>query len=212
MLTPILEKLILSGKAAFKTFVAGGTQKHILNVPNDRFIIITDLVYFSNINTPKGEQFFHLDFDAFTKLNAKLNTQVKIFSEKSNNSFVFRNSFTAYPHSGNTEPDFWVFPTHAPVKLDTYLIHTNDVSLTFSWVGDQTPILSAGSLPNVPAYPPPFDYGKQGVPGFEPVRQVSADTITGETVQYQGQKNAGLPLMVNANQEFIGPVNSSHYF
>jgi len=182
MLTPILEKLILSGKAAYKTFVAGGTQKHILSVPNDRFIIITDLVYFSNINTPKGEQFFHLDFDMFTKLNVKLNTQVKIFSEKSNNSFVFRNSFTAYPHSGNAEPDFWVFPTHAPVKLDTYLIHTKDVSLTFSWVGDQSAVTTAISRADVPAYPPPYDYGKVGQVGSEPVRQLSADIITGESV------------------------------
>jgi len=212
MLTPVLEKLILSGKAAFKTFMVGGTQKHILNVPNDRFIIITDLVYFSNLNNPQSEAtFFHLDFDAFTKLNAKLNTQVKIFSEKSNNAFVFRNSFTAHPHSGAATPDFWVFPTHAPVKLDTYLIHEDDVSFTFSWVGNQDVILNAISRADVPAYSPPFDYGKIGYTGSEPVTQISADLITLETNNYQGQKAAGSLANEQSPLEFIGPVNSSHY-
>ncbi len=50
MLTPILEKLILSGKASYNTFVVGGSEKHILNVENDRFIIITDLLYFHEVN------------------------------------------------------------------------------------------------------------------------------------------------------------------
>jgi hypothetical protein len=45
MITPHLEKLILCGKAFFKTFVAGG-DKHTLSFGNDRFIIITDITYF----------------------------------------------------------------------------------------------------------------------------------------------------------------------
>ena len=212
MLTPVLEKLILSGKAAFKTFVVGGTEKHILNVPNDRFIIITDILYFSNINAIKKEsEFFNLSYDEFSKLFTKLNTQVKIFSEKSNNSFVFRNSFTAFPRSTIAQPNVWVFPTHAPIKVDTYLIHENDVSFTFSLVGDQNTITSAISRTDVPAYPPPFDYGKQGQVGSEPVTQISADDITGETVNYQGQNAAGDPLNSTSPLEFIGPVNSSHY-
>ena len=213
MLTPVLEKLILSGKAAFKTFVVGGTQKHILNVPNDRFIIITDLVYFSNMNAKNEENprvAFHLSWDQMKAMNQILNTQLKIFSEKSNNSFVFRNSYTAFPHSGNTNPDFWVFPTQAPIKLDTYLIHENDVSFTFSVVGDFTDAGSGLSRTDVPAYPPPFDYGKEGQSGAEPVRQISEDNLTADTINFQGQADAYNPANSKSNLEFVSPVDASH--
>ena len=43
MITPILEKLILDGKAQYKTFVAGFSQKHILNIPQNRFIIMKEM-------------------------------------------------------------------------------------------------------------------------------------------------------------------------
>jgi hypothetical protein len=36
----------VQGKAQFKTFVAGGSERHVLNIENDRFIIITDITYF----------------------------------------------------------------------------------------------------------------------------------------------------------------------
>jgi hypothetical protein len=35
MLTPKLEELIWNGKASFKTFIAGGSSKCILNIEED---------------------------------------------------------------------------------------------------------------------------------------------------------------------------------
>ena len=55
MITPHLEKLILCGKASYNTFVIGGSEKCILNVDNDRFIIITDIIYFSQLNLKSGQ-------------------------------------------------------------------------------------------------------------------------------------------------------------
>ena len=211
MLTPVLEKLILSGKAAFKTFVIGGTEKHILNVPNDRFIIITDLIYYSNLNAVKDSAFFELSYTEFFQLNERLNTQCRIFSEKSHNNFVFRNSYTAIPRSTIAQPIVWVFPTHAPTKIDTYLIHESDVSFTFSWVGDQKTELSAISRTDVPAYPPPYDYGKEGQTGAEPVSQISSDLITVGSNNYQGQAAAGNSMNEFSSLEFSGPVDASHY-
>ena len=63
MITPILEKLILSGRAFYKTAVVGGS-KTTLNIENDRFIIITDILFlgygtssasiFADVNTTYG--------------------------------------------------------------------------------------------------------------------------------------------------------------
>jgi hypothetical protein len=217
MLTPYLEQLIIKGKAAYKTFVIGGTQKHILNVQKNRFIIITDLTYFSNLNFPQlpgpsGGLPFFADRDAFIKLYEKMNTQMKVFSNKSNNSFVFRNSFNAFPHNANSlNSDWWVFPTAAPTTLNTYLIHESDVSFTFSWFGDMATTFNGILKPDTIAFPPPFDYGQDGQTGAEPVRQIAEDTITGERVNFAGQKEAGVLFNNQANLEFVGPVNSSHY-
>lgn len=209
MLTPILEKLILSGKAAFKTYVVGGTEKHILNVPNDRFIIITDIVYFSNLNVKAP--FYQVNWANYKLLCMRLNTQLKVFSEKSNNSFVFRNSFSAHPKSSGNDPDFWVFPNHSPIKLDTYLIHEADVSFTFSWVGNQNILITGLSRTDVPAYAPPFDYGKVGQIGAEPVTQSTVDLATGLGYNFQGQTAASNPLNGQNNLEFVTSVDSSHY-
>ena len=46
MLSPKLEDLILKGRAFFRTAVIGGTQKATINIDDDRFIIITDMIYF----------------------------------------------------------------------------------------------------------------------------------------------------------------------
>ena len=46
MLTPILEKAILSGKGSLKTFGIGGMGKNVLPVSDDRFIVIVNVVSF----------------------------------------------------------------------------------------------------------------------------------------------------------------------
>ena len=46
MITPKLEELILKGDASYKTFVAGGGTKSVLQIPINRFCIITDFVVY----------------------------------------------------------------------------------------------------------------------------------------------------------------------
>lgn len=162
MLTPTLEKLVLSGNATYNTFVVGGTEKHILNVPSNRFIIITDITYFSQLQTSDGNA--HITRNQIeNELLPQLNTQLKVFSNKSVNNFVFRNNFNIAPTSflpgANANNFFFVTPTGS-VKLDTYLIHESDVSFTFSLAKGEVDVLRDKTPVKSIAYPPPFDYGK----------------------------------------------------
>lgn len=169
MITPILEKLILSGKASYNTHVIGGAEKCILGVDNDRFIIITDLTYFSQLNLPTDDSNLGISDLLLGKLMDNLNTQLKIFSKKSNNTFLFRNNIMC---SIKTVGFNNIFPIGS-VKLDTYLIHDDDVSFTFSKNGSNLSILDAISPSRSIGSSPPFDYGLDGQPGALNVRVIS---------------------------------------
>jgi hypothetical protein len=158
MITPILEKLILCGKASFNTFVAGASEKSILFVDNDRFIIITGLTYFPSVNS---NICLDLDEEQMQSILDR-NTQVKIFSEKSLNNFIFRNEINVSEvRVTATERSFTVTPG-APIKLDTFLIHDNSVSFTFSYALSVIDAARGITKAQSVAYPLPIDYGKEG--------------------------------------------------
>ena len=174
MITPHLEKLILCGKASYNTYVIGGAEKCILNVANDRFIIITDLTYFSQLNLDEGVSNINMSEANLQILVNNLNTQLKIFSRKSNNTFLFRNQIEIATNLTSTAHD--VFPIGS-VKLDTFLIHDQDVSFTFSKNGSNAALTTAISPSGSIGNPPPFDYGTQGQTGAIPVRIISGDLV-----------------------------------
>jgi len=199
MITPHLEKLILTGKASFNTHVIGGSEKCILNVPKDRFIIITDLTYFSQLNLESGRSNLGMTEIELVTLNKQLNTQCRIFSRKSNNTFLFRNQISIAVNLTSTLHD--VFPVGS-VKLDTFLIHDQDVSFTFSKDLGNTnlstglsPSKSIGSLP-------PFDYGLEGQTGALPVRRRTGSNLL-TSVQAGNLFLQGVPA---GNLEFGFPV------
>ena len=156
MITPKLEELIWCGKAVFKTFVAGGTGKHILNIEQDKYIIITDITYFSQLHVPK------VDLAELTLMLTKgLNTQVTILGNRGFNRFVFRNNF----NTAKADLGAGVTDIHVPFgncKIDTYLLHTDSVSFSFSDGINFNTSSTGVAADNVPAYPQPLDYGKQG--------------------------------------------------
>lgn len=165
MLTAHLEKLILQGKASYKTFVAGGSSKHVLNVDNDRYIIITDLTYFSEVNLPRP---FGSSEDLALLLEKRLNTQLRIFSRKSFNQYLYRNSINII----QIDTDRFRFVPVGSTKLDCYLVHESDVSFTFSVAGNRTNVDTGVSETDSIASPPPYDYGKNGQIGAVAVRLV----------------------------------------
>jgi len=158
MITPTLEKLILCGKAFYKTFIAGG-DKHTLNISDDRFIIITDITYFP-MNIPSA------DLD---KIFDNHNTQVAIYGERGYNHFIFRN----YNNTNVLNANIHGFCS--PVTINTFMLHEKQVGFSFC----NAPYFqnsAIGQFPvNNPSYKPPIDYGKNGDPG---VRNVPITTLT----------------------------------
>lgn len=199
MITPHLEKLILCGKASYNTFVIGGSEKCILNVDNDRFIIITDITYFSQLNLKSGGSNLGMSEADLSALNDQLNTQCRIFSKKSNNSFLFRNQIQIATNLTSTLHD--VFPIGS-LKIDTFLIHDSDVSFTFSKDIKNTNLSPGLSPTESIGSPPPFDYGVEGQPGALPVRRRTGSNLL-TSVQAGNKFLQGVPA---GNLEFGFPV------
>lgn len=205
MLTAQLEKMILEGRASYNTFVAGGSQKHILNVYKNRYIIITDLTYYCSSNMAKTRNATREFINSL--LSDSLNTQVKIFSTKSQNAYVFRNNVQITPNGNLGE--FYVLP-FGSVKLDTYLIHESDVSFTFSYAGARRSVSNGITPAQSIAYSPPFDYGKDGQTGVLPV-----ELITGEPLGILETVNGGQLEVINSNSgnlELAFPIDGTTSF
>ena len=171
MITPHLEKLIFEGKAQYKTFVGGFAQKHILNIPQNRYIIITDLWYTPSLFfDPDGVASGH--FNEYIKY---LITQLTILGNRGFNRFLFKNSiFFSFKDIIGKELE--TYTPNNPIHISTYLIHTDGISLTFS---NQDSIVGASNAfapVDVPALQNPGDYGKLGIPGSVPTteRNISA--------------------------------------
>lgn len=146
MVTPGLEKLILCGKAFFKTFVAGG-DKQTLTFGNDRFIIITDITYFPmNMRTDDG---------VITYENR--NTQVAIYGERGYNHYIFRN-YNVVTAGALKYEDF-----NGPITINTYLLHEQQVGFSFCNAPYfDNSFLGQADFAN-PGYAPPIDWGIEGL-------------------------------------------------
>jgi hypothetical protein len=157
MITPILEKLILSGRAFYKTAVVGG-NKTTVDIQNDRFIIITGIHFLGYQSTT-----FNIGRDTVTQLS--------IYGEKGFNHYMFANS-----RLGTTE--YWDSTAGAArtgnikvavsqPKIDCYILHTTSVGFSFLTSGSTLPSVIRNGLAtgNNPGLEPPLDYGKDGQPG-----------------------------------------------
>jgi len=191
MVTPQLEKLILCGKAFFKTFVAGG-DKHTLTFGNDRYIIITDITYFPMNCLPAD------------RVNGKdnHNTQVAIYGERGYNNFIFRNYNNTNVNNAN------IHGFCSPVTINTFILHEQQVGFSFC----NAPYLfnvSYGPAPvNNPSYAPPIEWGKDGDTGAIPV-VLSADDYTGTIQQnFVTRPAAG----VNESQQLLFPFSAATQF
>jgi len=210
MITPFLEKLILTGKASYHTYVVGGSEKVILNVPETHYIIITGFHY-NYAAKGKGLDF---DVDDIEALQNKFNTQMKIFSAKSSNTYTFRDAIIIVPVAGM--PGTAVVTPQGGIHLDSYLIHDSDVSFTFTNVGDIATAVAAISDASVIANPPPSDYGHDGQPGALAVREVTAfiTSSSGNDLAAPGGKEALLkaPITASTRLELISPVDIANRY
>lgn len=203
MIPEKLQKLILQGKAQAGTFVAGGAPKAVLNVANDRFIIITSINYQSGVKTESLEI---IDDNALSKVLK--NTQVKIFSAKSNNTFVFRDQINISRHGSGAGSSYAATPGGSET-LETFLIHEDDVSFTFSTLGIINDVIVNTFPTSAPAYPPPFDYGKNGQPGALPIRLYGEFADAPGVFFFAPPGNAQVRLNEINQKELNGPINAN---
>ena len=204
MLTPKLEQLIWDGAASFKTFVAGGSQRHLLNINNDRFIIITDITYFNSGHFPDDITAAN---NIWTELQKNgMNTQLTIGGERGVNRFLFRNSFVAVPNT-NTSLREHLSPIGSTL-INTYLIHTTQCAFTFSLAQDFTAQTLGPTRASDYALNTPTDYGRDGQPG---VLNVTLDgTVNGTAVYLDNFGNLPGSIGVNESREFSFPVDSTN--
>jgi len=199
MLTAKLEELIWCGKAQFKTFVAGGSERHVLDIQNDRFIIITDITYFNSGHFPVGTG----ENNNWNNIVSNgMNTQVTIGGERGVNRFLFRNSFTELQPSGQDQ----LLSPVGHTKLDLYLLHTTQCAFTFSFAQDLTGQTVALASANNYALNPPTDYGKNGQPGALPVT-IDA-TVNGAGVYQNNYDSRAGVAGINQSNEFNFPVDA----
>jgi len=202
MITPTLEKLILCGKASFKTFTAGGSQMNNLRVPNDRFIIIVGFTHFPYFASedPEPEEIF-----------TALVTQMNVSSEKSFNSFVFRNE----QHLGITLNSGGLltqtYGSGAPVQIDTYLVHESDVNFSFSKGVPLFAVAAPVVAPNeVPSKSPPLGYGREGNPtpiGNIPVEDIK-DSVVSSEVRFFGEVTPPTAGKVSSFDQLQFPIEA----
>lgn len=203
MITPKLEQLIWEGKAFFKTFVAGGSQRHNFDIQNDRFIIITDITYFNSAHFEENTSGRNNTWDNMYLQG--MNTQLTILGEKGVNRFLFRNNFVGAPHN-NTGTIQHLLPI-GHTTINTYLLHTTQVAFTFSFAQDLIN-QSVGFTPgNLYALNPPTDYGKDGQPGVIPVT-VSGEAFGG-TANFRDLFGEAPTPTVEQSKEFSFPVNNA---
>lgn len=201
MITSKLEDLILCGRAAFKTFVAGATQKNTIPIKEDHFIVITDITYFSSMFLEENNE------SAGDVIARQMNTQVQVFSNKNYNRFMFRNNFSPLAVGNGAPTKEFINAPSGSFTINTYLIHTEQVSVTFSkavdFDGQLTGILGVKN----PANNYPNDYGKEGLVNSLTVDwEMIYQPIPGQIFTVNPVNNFGTPIQQGYFKELAFPV------
>lgn len=133
MITPILERLILRGKAKYRVFNHNFASYGKIIVPKKSMIIITEIIYYPHINL---DNFVTLK-DVMTYYNE---SQLCLQSESNINFYNFKNAIdvTVLKPTGLIDPinDLPVFEFNnlfiqpkPPIKIDTFLVNTKDITI-----------------------------------------------------------------------------------
>jgi hypothetical protein len=171
MLTAKLEQLILQGKAFFRTAVIGGTQKATINIDDDRFIIITDVIYFPG--------YYVADPTTLPDEEKDFSSQFMIYGRRGYNNFIARTSFDQITRTLQGRS---VYTPKNHIRYDLYLLHEKQVGFSFTKGADLTPSNFVAPADN-PGYAPPMDYGRDGDTGALPTSIVTPITTpTGRSV------------------------------
>ncbi len=205
MITPKLESLIWEGRAFYKTYIAGGAERSTLKIDNDRFIIITDITYFSTLPALPDPEFRNNDIGTIYLKGQ--NTQLTVLGEKGINRFMFRNGYSAVGTKGSTSNDDYRLLPIGSHLINTYLLHTTEVTFTFSFGGNSlATFVGIIQAESEAAYPPPTDYGRNGQPGAIPV---VINRVFPGTAVFDNTYNNRPAATVDSSKEYSYPVDAT---
>ena len=141
MITPIVEKLLLTGRAQKKSKVHGISAVGLIRCPKDRLIIVTDFTYFlfQDSDGGAGERLFY---------------QMNLKSSENEQNYVFRNYFIT-----EVGP---VAPFNPAVRMDVFDIFKSDVHITITRCSDYSGKIDSSFTalkPQAQQQLPPNGYG-----------------------------------------------------
>jgi hypothetical protein len=185
MITPLLESLILQGKARFKNWSFGYSQIGRIPVSDKDTAIITGFTYFPCMLKGQNLGVQHNHFMQF----------LQIEGDKSSNDYCIKNSIITSKFFDPVQQTIeTIYSPGSPVKFDTYLVHNSDINLRLAIILDV-----AGDTINVA---PPQPSANEPAPpaGFNGLNAV-------DTVQFA---NLGAPTIYNPMTKKLNPNNASN--
>ena len=126
MITPILERLILENKAEYKTHNHGIGGVGTIPNPNNRTIVVTDIIYFPFVHNGGGVNTFPNTAAAFNAFlaNGQLIHTLKMQAKQKVCKYTFRDEYNLK----TVEDSLYVLPS-APVKVDCYFMAFEDIHI-----------------------------------------------------------------------------------
>ena len=149
LLSPLLEKLVLSGQAVLKTNVIGHSGHSVLEVSKNSLIIIVEFDYQNFVD--------YEDPDDLSNVVERSVHQLQFRSPKSSNHFIIREPLNTL---GVTMPS-QINNVNGTYRKETFLIHEGNVEISIVLV--PSPAGGANLLGTAPselgAQQPPLGYG-----------------------------------------------------
>ena len=191
MITPILERAILQGKAVNRSHAFGFSSLGIIKVPDHKICIIVDFTYYHFLPRWKNDQKPASALPDFTFL--------EIDSKKSVNHYIFRNYFVS-----KMQEAVLIHENFGTVsKYDTYIISDSNIQIRLS-------LMSQFSVASLTQMSPPITEQEQNQPlGYGDSKVVTKFTfpITGEQYAPQSSELSGDGDRDQAYNNF-NPINN----
>lgn len=201
MITPRIEKALISGLAKFHTFMMGYTGVAKIIVPARHFIIITDVQIYPFTDLEGTLE--NATLPGSTAIDYRSTHVLDFFSGSSRNGIIFRNNYEVNRFPAQIPPGDVYIKNSEPVHFDTFFVHQQNVYLSilckdFFGAGSSTVFktLVKTQLPGQPV-----SYGT--------VLQVMTENNDRDQYRYvpTSFEEAGATLQASGNQPFT--VSSS---
>lgn len=168
MITPILEKLLLSNKAKFKTQTLGLQGGNLIQCKKNNTIVVVDFTWYHVINIDPNvidDNMIVSDINALKYYQERRVSMIRFESKRNSDSFIIKADFSLNPTNsgGFSEP---IAEVRGHVLFNTFLIHDEDIRIEIN----TSPRLGASAQGTNPFdrkcnFPePPEGYGTESTP------------------------------------------------